>query len=220
MGLALAGVVAMSIIGTAGAASAGTGKAKVWVAHGIRGAVVDVCVNKGEVKSNFEFKDKFSAKLPAGSYSVSIRAASKGECKGDIILWKRLDLQAGKNYTAIAGMTRKGGVRLYAFGNNVKPLADSTARLTVRHTAAAPKVDVWVNGSPAITDFAPNGTEATVTLARGDYTVRVAPANTTTTVIGARTFDLMGGMAHQVFAVGDGDAGYAFLVIGQPAAAG
>jgi Domain of unknown function (DUF4397) len=75
-------------------------------------------------------------------------------------------------------------------------------------------VDVWVNGAPAIRKF-PNGDEAKVKLPAGEYTVRVAPAGTTTTVIGPRTFDLSGGTAYQVFATGNADAGFNFLVLAQ-----
>jgi len=213
-GLIVAGMVAMSVFAAGGVASAAGGKATVWVVHAVPGATVDVCVNGAEVKSNFMYKSKFSAKLPEGNYNVSIRAAKAGTCTGDIIKYLNVDLMANKNYTLAAGLTGKGAVKLYAFKNDLSPIHDGKARVQVRHIAGAPTVDVWVNGAPAITGFI-SGEEATVALPNGDYTVRVAPKGTTTTVIGPRTFDLSKGMAYQVFAVGSADAGYRFLVLAQ-----
>jgi hypothetical protein len=213
IGLAVAGMMAASVLMTGGAATAG-GKATVHVLHAVPGAKVDVCVNKAEVKSNFTYKSHFTAQLPAGNYNVSVRAASSGECKGDIIKYANVDLTANKNYTLVAGLTGKGAPRLFAYKNDMSPIADHKARVQVRHVAAAPTVDVWVNGAPAITGFI-SGEEATVALHEGDYTVRVAPKGTTTTAIGPRTFSLSEGTAYQVFAVGSGDAGYRFLVLAQ-----
>jgi hypothetical protein len=213
MGLAVAGMVAASVFMTGGIAAAG-GKATVHVLHAVPGAKVDVCVNGAEVKSNFTYKSSFTAQLPEGSYNVSVRAASSGECKGDIIKFANLDLMGNKNYTVVAGLTGKGAPRLFAFKNNMSNIKDGAARVQVRHVAAAPTVDVWVNGAPAITGFV-SGEEATVALPEGDYTVRVAPKGTTTTVIGPRTFSLSEGIAYQVYAVGSADAGYRFLVLAQ-----
>ncbi len=222
VGVIVAGMVAMSIVGSAGGASAAPSrgsKATVWVLHAVPGATVDVCVGNTEVKSNFNYGRRFSAKLPAGSYRLSIHAAKAGDCTGATIKATTVDLKANKNYTVAAGLGAKGGVRLYAFKNDLSPIHGAKARVTVRHVAAAPSVDVWVNGAPAIKRFVA-GEEATVALpAPADYTVRVAPKGTTTTVIGPRTFSLDKGMAYQVFAAGTADAGYRFLVLAQEPAA-
>ena len=221
VGVIVAGMVAMSVMG-AGAASATPsrgGKATVWVLHAVPGAKVDVCVGSTEVKSNFTYGGKFSAKLPAGTYKLSIHAAKAGDCTGATIKAATVDLKANKNYTVVAGLRSKGSVALYAFKNDLSPIHGAKARVTVRHVAAAPSVDVWVNGSAAIKGFVP-GEEATVALsAPADYTVRVAPKGTTTTVIGPRTFSLDKGMAYQVFAAGTADAGYRFFVLAQEPAA-
>jgi hypothetical protein len=215
IGLLVAGMVAMSVFATAGTAAAQVNPATVHVLHGVPGATVEVCVNGAEVKSRFNYKNRFTAELPAGEYRVVIRASAPGECEGDRIRGANVDLMAGRNYTLAAGLGRGGGVRLFAFQNNVRDLGAGQARAQVRHIAAAPPVDVWMNGTPAIRGFAPGGSEATVTLPRGDYTVRVAPAGTTTTVIGPRTFSLNAGVAYQIFASGNGSAGYTFLVLAQ-----
>jgi len=214
IGLAVTGMVAMSLIATAGTATAQARPATVHVLHAVPGATVDVCVNGAEVKSNFNYKNRFTAELPAGSYRVVIRAADAGECTGARVRGASVDLESGRNYTLAAGLGKGGGVKVFAFRNSVGDIREGNARLQVRHIVAAPRVDVWVNGAPAIRRFAP-GAQATVSLPKGDYTVRVAPAGTRTTVIGPRTFSLSSGVAYQVFATGNRDAGYSFLVLAQ-----
>jgi hypothetical protein len=189
--------------------------ATLWVLHGVPGATVDVCVNGAEVRSDFTYGQKFSAELPAGSYNATIHAAQSGECTGAVIKGKAVELEGGKNYTLAAGLNQGGKVRLFAFANKLADVANGTARVQVRHIAAAPQVDVWVNGAVAIRNF-PNGAEATVRLPDGKYSVAVAPKGTTTVVIGPRGFDLEPHMAYQIFATGTGDAGYRFMVLAQP----
>jgi Domain of unknown function (DUF4397) len=214
MGLMTAGFVAASIVIAGAGSAAAAGKATLNVLHGVPGAKVDVCVNGAEAKSNFTYKQRFAAQLPAGKYDIKVRAASPGTCKGAVILKASPTLKAGKNYTAVAGLNPKGAPKLFLFGNDVRKTDAGNARLTVRHTAAAPKVDVWVNGSPFLHGV-PNGASWTGQVPRDDYTVRVAPAGTTTTVIGPRTFGLSAGMAYQVYATGNAKAGYIFQVIAQ-----
>lgn len=214
LGLMAAGMVALSLMATAGTASAKAADAKLWVLHGIPGAKVDVCVNGSEVKSNFKYKQRFSADLPAGTYKVKVRAADPGVCAGAVVLAAKGKLGAGKNYSAVAGLSAKGAPELFLFRNDVRKTDAGNARLTVRHTAAAPKVDVWANGAPLITGV-PNGASWNAQVPKDDYTVRVAPAGTTTTVIGPRTFSLDKGMAYQVYATGNASAGYIFQVLAQ-----
>lgn len=216
LGLMATGMVALSLMATAGTASAKAADAKLWVLHGIPGAKVDVCVNGGEVKSNFTYKQRFSADLPAGTYKVKVRAASAGTCKGAVVLAAKPKLAAGKNYTAVAGLTAKGAPKLFLFKNDVRKTDAGNARLTVRHTAAAPAVDVWANGAPLLTDV-PNGASWTGQVPQGDYAVRVTPTGTTVTVIGPRMFSLDKGVTYQVYATGSSSAGYIFQVLAQPA---
>lgn len=208
-------VTAVSLLASFGVSAAATGDATVHVVHGVPGVKVDVCVNGAEVRSGFSYTGRFTTGLPAGEYRVAIRLASPGECDGKVVRVRTVELAAGKNYTLIAGLTAAGSPKLFAFINRMGPLADDSARVQVRHTAAAPAVDVRVNGAVAIPSLLP-GAEANVVLPDGDYRVAVAPAGTHTIVIGPRTFDLDDDTAYQIFAVGNAKAGYRFLVLAQP----
>jgi hypothetical protein len=210
----VAGMVAASMMVTAGAASAG-GMAKVWVLHAVPGATVDVCVDGSEVRSNFQYKQRFAAELPAGTYNLQVRLAASGECTGTLVLEADKRFKAGTNSTVVAGLDAAGNPALFRFGNNLDDTKGDNARISVRHTAAAPLVDVWVNRAPLIEDFA-NGQSVTTQVDPGSYTTRVVLAGTDTTAIGPRTFALDSDMAYQVYAAGNGSAGFIFLVLAQP----
>lgn len=189
--------------------------ATVWVLHGVPGATVDVCVNGAEVASRFEYANRFMAELPAGTYKVAIRAAEPGDCTGALVKRREVSVEARGNYTLLAGLSGAGSVRIFAFVNDISATGTGEARVQVRHTAAAPAVDVRVNGGVAIADLV-NGEEATAALPKGSYDVDAVLAGTTTVAIGPRTFDLSRNMAYQIFATGSGEFGYRFQVLAQP----
>lgn len=208
-------LTALSLLASFGVSAAATGDATVHVVHGVPGVKVDVCVDGTEVRSGFAYTGRFTTALPAGEYRVAIRLASSGTCDGDVVRVRTVEIAAGKNYTLIAGLTAAGAPKIFAFVNRMGALADGSARVQVRHTAAAPAVDVRVNGAVAIPSLLP-GAEANVVLPTDGYRVAVTPAGTQTVVIGPRTFELADGTAYQIFAVGNADAGYRFLVLAQP----
>jgi hypothetical protein len=109
---------------------------------------VDVYVN-GVFQFSFDFEDSVGPlALPADSYDLEVRFM------GDPVLFATAELESGKNYTAIAHETLQdnGGsglksdddlnIKLSLFENNVSPLGHWKFRLTLRHTADAPEVDI------------------------------------------------------------------------------
>ena len=151
--------------------------------------------------------------LPAGSHEFKV-VAQNGDCAGAGILVVVAGLKADKNYTAVANLNDSGDPNLKLFTNNVKAVAKGTSRLTVRHTAAAPAVNVWANGAPLIagTDFT-WGKSATVAVPKGIYAAWVSLPGEYKPVIGPAVLDLKGGFAYQVYAWGDGTSGYEFAVV-------
>jgi hypothetical protein len=200
-------------IGLTPAALAAPANAKVFVVHGIPGVAVDVCVGGSEVASDFRYGDVFSAGLPPGTYRVKVKAAAPGECVGPAVISERLELTSGLNATAVARLI--GGVPgLSVFVNDVSPTDPGEARLTVRHTARAPKVDVWANGQRVLNDV-PRGASADLEVPSGVYAVWVSAADGFRPVIGPRVLRLREGFAYQVHAVGTNASNYRFVVIGQ-----
>jgi hypothetical protein len=208
----IASLVAAMVL-TGGSASA-AGKATLNVVHGIPGITVDVCVDGTKAIPDFEPGDVVkNVELSAASHTFKI-VAQGDPCDGSGILVVTTGLEAGKNYTAIANLNASGTPNLKLFTNNVNPTKPGNARLTVRHTADAPAVNVWANGAKLIggTDFT-WGKSATIGTPKGIYAVWVSLSGDFTPVIGPRVWELKAGRAYQVYAWGDGTSGYRFAVV-------
>jgi hypothetical protein len=215
---ALTGAMAMGLFALP--ASAGGG-ATVFVAHGIPGVKVDVCVNGAEARSNFKYGRAFElgTGIPAGTYKVKVRLASPGECKGAVAISEKLELTDGLNATATA-VVRKGEPQLDIRVNDIDIAGGANASVTVRHLAKAPTVDVWVNGggAPAVAGLAKRD-EAGPVEVPGDliYSYWVSGEGDTSAapVIGPDVATLAQDTAYQIMAVGNDASNYRFIVIGQ-----
>src|SRR4029079_2876377 len=87
------------------------------------------------------------------------------------------------------------------FKNDVTKVAAGQARLVVRHTAAAPAVDVLAGGKPVIQGLT-NPNEKELTVPAGSVSAAVAAAGSTDPVIGPADVDLKEGTATFVHAIG------------------
>ena len=107
---------------------------------------MNVCVNGEAAIPDFKPGDVVTGvELPAGSYDVKIVAAA--DTWTTPRSWRRTArLKAGRNYTAVANLNADGDPNIKLFTNEVPPVKAGKARLTVRHAAAAPAVNVWANG--------------------------------------------------------------------------
>jgi hypothetical protein len=91
---------------------------------------------------------------------------------------------------------------LTTFVNDTSAAPAGDGRLIVRHTAAAPAVDVLANGKAAFTNLT-NPNEAKADLPVGTISASVVATGTTTPVlIGPADVPVTGGMATVVYAVG------------------
>jgi hypothetical protein len=206
--------LALATMGVGSASAAAN--ASLNVVHAIPGVDVNVCVNGSEAIADFNPGEAVTGvALPGGSYDLKIVAATD-DCGGAAILSADgIELAAGKNYTAVAYLTEDDSPTLGLFKNNVKSLPKGTARLTIRHTAAAPAVDIFANGQRLLTDV-PNGASATMKVPTGVYAVWAALHGDYQPVIGPEVYKLQKGTAYQVYAWGSADAGYAFAVVALP----
>lgn len=220
--LLTAASTAFAISALAMPVSAGT-PATVFVAHGIPGAKVDVCVNGAEVRSNFRYGRQFKAELPAGNYRVKVYLADPRECRGVKVIDEQLALSDGLNATAVARIIN-GAPGLQVFVNDLD-IDGPGASLTVRHTAKAPTVDVYLAGTvdlaidgsePTIADFPRGASAGPVPIKPNTYAWWVTLADQTAPVIGPAVAYLEAGVAYQVHAVGTKPSNYRFIVIGQP----
>jgi hypothetical protein len=213
LGLGLAATMVAGLFGLAGPATAAA-NAKVNVVHGIPGLTVDVCVDGAKAIPDFQPGDAVKGvALPAGSHTFKI-VAQGDACSASAILSVSPTLEAGKNYTAIANLDDTGAPNIKLFTNNVNPTKPGNARLTVRHTADAPAVNVWANGGKLIggKDFT-WGRSASLQTPRGIYSAWVSLPGDFEPVIGPAVLQLKAGVAYQVYAWGDGTNGYHLAVV-------
>ncbi|GAA4376410.1 hypothetical protein GCM10023152_21350 [Agromyces bauzanensis] len=123
------------------------------------------------------------------------------------------------NDTAVAHLNEAGDPTATLFTNDTAQLAAGEGRLTVRHVAAAPAVDVLAGGSPVITALA-NPEEAKLDLAAGTVSAAVAATGTTDPVIGPADVEVAEGANTIVYAWGSLEADNLALAVQTVAVAG
>jgi len=198
------GIAAGALIALAGItpATAAEGDAKLSVFHGVPGLTVDVYVNGDLTLDNFEPGSLAGPlELPAGTYSVAIAAGNSTGPSPAAIGPVDLPLESGKNYTAVAHLDAAGAPTATLFTNDVSTTAAGEGRLTVRHVAAAPAVDVLAGGAPVITNLV-NPKESLLNLPAGTISASVAATGTTAPVIGPADVNVAEGVNTIVYAWG------------------
>lgn len=208
--IALLAGAALAVTAAPAAAQDATGT--VTVVHAVPGATVDVYVNGDLTLEGFEPTTVTDPlQLPAGDYEVDIYPADADPSGTDPIITGSTSLPAGANASLVAYPDADGNPTLGAFVNNTDPLDAGQARLTVRHTAAAPAVDVRAGGD-VIVEGLTSGDSADLEVPAGDYTADVVVAGTEDVAIGPADLSLAEGTNTVVYAYGTADAGYDFLV--------
>jgi hypothetical protein len=132
------------------AANAQSGNASVTVVHGVPGLTVDVYVNDELTLEDFEpgtITDPLS--LPAGEYTIDVREAG-AEASADPAITADATLEGGSNVSLVAHLDGESDPVLTPFVNDASAVGGGEARVSVRHTAAAPAVDVLAGGDPII----------------------------------------------------------------------
>jgi len=199
--LALVAVATAATLGSGGPVAAQADTGTVTVIHGVPGVTVDVYVNDDLTLEAFEPETVTDPlELPAGDYTVDIRAAGADPSE-DPIITGSTTLPAGANATLIAHLTADGTPTLGVFVNDTAPTAAGQGRLVVRHTAAAPAVDVLAGGSPVISGLE-NPDEETLPLPASTVSAAVAAAGTTDPVIGPVDVPVVAGQVTVVYAIG------------------
>ena len=187
--------------------------ATVSILHGVPDTPVDVYANGEELIPDFQpgtLTDPLQ--LPAGSYDLAIYPAGSDPASTQPAASANdVNVPAGANATVVAHLTAEGAPILTPFVNDVSAIPAGQARVTVRHTAAAPAVDVRAGGSPVVPGLT-NPSEATLTVPAGTVNADVVLAGTDTVAIGPADLSLAEGATTVVYAWGSEDAGYELAV--------
>ena len=202
IGMTAGALGALVALGGLAPAQADGHVAKLSVLHGVPGLTVDVYVNDELTLDDFKPGDIAGPlDLPAGTYTVAITASDAADASAPAIGPVDLPLEAGKNYTAAAHLDAAGKPTATLFTNDISQVAAGEGRLTVRHVAAAPAVDVLANGAAAITALE-NPNESVLALPAGTISAAVAATGTTEPVIGPADVNVAEGTNTIVYAWG------------------
>jgi hypothetical protein len=202
---ATVGAVTMIAFGAAGTFAAlpahAAADSQVSVVHGIPAQPVDVYVNGEKTVPDFQpGKVAGPLTLPAGQYDIAL--TKPGDPIGDALLAvDDAEIPGGADISLVAHLSADGKPVLTPFVNDTTRLAAGQARLIVRHTAAAPAVDVRAGGKPVFEGLT-NPDEAKADVDAGTVAADVVLAGTGTRVLGPADLDLAEGTATIVYAIG------------------
>ena len=187
-------------------AMAQSSEARIHLIHGIPDTAVDVVVDGEVVFADFNFGDTQDLSSLAGATLVDLQVVLAGTDTvaidaGDV------DLPASGNYSIIANFDEAGTPALSVFENDTAAIDAGNGRLQVRHTAAAPAVDVKADGAVAFSNLS-NPKEAKADLPAATYSVEVVPTGADDpVVIGPADIAVVDGESLIVYAVGSLEGG-------------
>ncbi|MBR7742058.1 DUF4397 domain-containing protein [Phycicoccus sp. BSK3Z-2] len=213
LALTAATAVATLPLALAGPATAAeSDDASVVVVHAVPDLTVDVYGSADEeytadeaLLTDFEpgtVTDPVS--LPGGTYNLAVFPAGDDPSGDPAIEATGVEVPGGANISVAAHLDEGGTPTLTPFVNDVEPTAAGEGRLVVRHTAAAPAVDVLAGGDPVFTGLT-NPNEEQADLPAGTVSAAVALEGTTDPVIGPADVDVAEGAATIVYAWGSAE---------------
>jgi hypothetical protein len=171
----LAGLAALAAVAIGSGTASAQDAAQITLLHGIPGATVDVAVDGAVVIPGFEPGDTQDLSSFAGQTLTNLEVRAAGTDTVVIGPVATFEVPASGNWTVIAHLDADGNPTVTPFENNTAPVAEGSGRLTVRHTAAAPAVDLVVGDARPITNAA-NGASAELELPAGEIAgAKLAP---------------------------------------------
>ncbi len=196
-------IAAVAIMAVAPAAAAQEAGGQVTVIHGVPGLTVDVFVNGDAAIEGFEPGDVAGPlSLPAGDYELAIAPAGAGIAAA--VLEGSATVTDGLNASIIANLDESGNPTINIFVNDTSTIAAGESRLVVRHTAAAPAVDILLADGTALFTNVSNPQEGQIDVPAGTYDVEIAPAGAGVagSVFSVPGVELPEGTARIVYATG------------------
>jgi len=205
LALAAAGSLTLATAAFATVPASAADGAQLSVLHAVPGQTVDVYVDGERTLNNFKPGNLAGPlDLPGGTYEVAITASDDDDDSDPLIGPIDLELADGGNYTAVAHLEEGGDPTATLFRNDVSKTDAGQGRLTVRHVAAAPAVDVLAGGDAVVSDLS-NPDQEVLDLDAGTVNASVAAAGTTDPVIGPADVEVKEGVSTIVYAWGSLD---------------
>lgn len=198
----LAGVAALAaVLVVAPSGTNAQNDAEIMLLHGIPGVPVDVAVGGEIVLPGFQPGDMQDISAFAGQTLTDLEVRLEGTDTVAIGPVAEFPVPASGSFTVVAHLDADGTPTLTPFENDTSPVADGNGRLTVRHTAAAPAVDV-VLGDARPVENAANGDSAGLDIPAGEIAgAQIAPTGGDP-IADVPTVNLAAGTNLIVYAVG------------------
>ncbi|MEY2849395.1 MAG: hypothetical protein RI885_2062 [Actinomycetota bacterium] len=200
----VAGAFLLASVAVAAPAGAAPGDAKLSVLHGVPGVTVDVWVNGALTLDDFTPGTLAGPlDLAPATYSVAITASNATSATDQVVIGPvDLPLAANGNYTAVAHLGATGTPTAAFFTNDISQTGAGKGRLTVRHVAAAPAVDVVAGGAAVVSNLT-NPNEQKLELAPATVSATVTATGTLTpALLGPADVPIQEGVNTIVYAYG------------------
>ena len=173
--LAGAAALAATLLAVPAGTSSAQESADIMLLHGIPGITVDVAVDGAVVIPGFEPGDMQDLSSFAGQTLVNLEVRPAGTEDVAIGPVAAFDVPASGSWTVVAHLDAEGTPTITAFENDTSAAADGQGRLTVRHTAAAPAVDIVLGEARPVENLS-NPDEASLDVPAGEIAgAQIAP---------------------------------------------
>lgn len=199
----LIGVAALAatLIAIPAGTSAAQTSADIMLLHGIPGVPVDVVVDGDIVIPNFQPGDMQDLSSFAGQTLKNLEVRAAGTTDVAIGPVASFDVPASGSWTVVAHLDADGKPTLTPFENDTKAAGAGEGRLIVRHTAAAPAIDIVLGDTRPVENLS-NPNEAALDLPAGEIAgAKVAPTGGDP-IADVPTVNLKAGTDLIVYAVG------------------
>lgn len=171
--LALASLLAAVLFAAPASAQSG---ATVMLLHGIPGTPVDVYVGGEVVIPGFQPAAMQDLSSFAGQTLTDVAVVPAGGALADaVITVPSLEVPASGNYTVVAHLSADGTPTITPFQNDTSAIAAGEGRITIRHLAQAPAVDIVVGSERPFTGLS-NPNEVSADLPAGPLPAEIAAA--------------------------------------------
>lgn len=201
----LIGLAAILAVGSGASTASAQDAASITLVHGIPGTTVDLIVNGSVAIDGFVPGSLADISSFAGERLTGVEV--RDDATGAVLIGPiaTLDVPATGNWSYVAHLDAAGTPSITPFENNTNPTATAgEARLTVRHAAEAPAIDIIVGDQRPIVGET-NGQSIELELPDGDLTdAQLAPTGGVA-IAQIATLDLAANTNTIVYAVGSAD---------------
>jgi hypothetical protein len=184
------------------AAADPTAAGRVRVVHGLRGVVADIYLDDALVLQTFEPERSTDwLALPIGPHRVDVRLAGTPATTPPM-LSGTLDVTAGQSWSVVLGLSADGHPAISEFVDDSSPVPAGQTRVVVRHAAAAPPIDVFLNASPIAAGLT-NPNEIASQVAAGTYQVSVTQTGSPDVLAPVQDVPFAEGTSNDMYLIGD-----------------